>query len=85
MSALVSQTHLLTMSVFTLHEQLRCHQFLLHSLTRNKFSAVCVVRVLVCVPLHMRVFLKFKLTVSWVLDDNHNKLTYYHLKTKHCV
>ena len=34
-----------TTSLFTLHEQLRCHQFLMHSLTRHEYFAIRVVRV----------------------------------------
>ena len=44
----VTSSFRLTMSVFTLREQLRRYQFLVHSLTRNEFFAVHVVRV----PLH---------------------------------
>ena len=41
-------TFRLATRVFTLHQQLRHHQFLVHSLTRNEFFAARVVRV----PLH---------------------------------
>ena len=50
----------LTTSVFTLCEQLRHHQFLVQSLTRNEFFAACVVRV----PLHTQVFLKLEPSCS---------------------
>ena len=46
----------LTTSIFILRGQLRCHQVLMHSQTRQKFFAVRVVRV----QWRMRVFLKFK-------------------------
>ena len=56
----VTSSFKLTMSVFTLRKQLRHHQFLVHSLTRNEFFAARVVRV----PLRTRVFLKFKLSCT---------------------
>ena len=42
------------------HKQLKCHQFLVHSQTRNNLFAVRVVRV----QWLTRVFLKFKLSCT---------------------
>ena len=60
----------LAMSVFAFRKQLRCHQFLVHSLTCNKFFVALVVRV----PLHTRVFFKFK---SSHIVSNRNPSTFF--------
>ena len=46
----------LVMSVFILHEQLRHYQFLVHSLTHNKYFDGHVVHM----PLYTQIFSKFK-------------------------
>ena len=55
-SSLTKTCYKLVMSNFAVHEQLRCHQFPVHSWACNKYFYARPVYV----QLHMRVFLKFK-------------------------
>ena len=52
----------LILSIFTLHEQLRCHQSPVHSQSRTEYFYVCVV----CVQLHTRVFLSSNQAVPYM-------------------
>ena len=47
-------------SVYIVHEQLRHHQLLVHTVAHSKYFPICVVRVL----FHTRVFFKFKLSCT---------------------